>query len=69
MAKCQLCKTKEAIWAWQPDGPGEDEYTFTALGHHYRGFPVVKVCEPCKCAKLNEHATAQIAGGQATCPF
>lgn len=44
MAKCQLCKA-EAIWAWQPFGPGDPPGTLATLGSHYRGFPVVKVCE------------------------
>ena len=47
MAKCASCQ-KDAVWAWQPFGPGEDALVFTALGSHYRGFPVVKVCDECK---------------------
>lgn len=48
MPKCQICRHKEAINAWQPFGPGPTPKTFTVLGHHYRGFPVIKVCESCK---------------------
>lgn len=46
MAKCQLCKRDEAIWAMQYIG--EDTPTFTTLGSHYRGFRVTKVCDDCK---------------------
>lgn len=46
MAKCQVCKKNEAIWAAQ--FIGEDVPTFSTLGSHYRGFPVVKVCDICK---------------------
>lgn len=47
---CQCCKTRgmEAQWAWQPLGPDERAASFTTLGNHYRGFPVVKVCGACK---------------------
>lgn len=44
--KCQICKHDEAIWAWQPFGPDE-RWSFTALGCHYRGFPVIKICDQC----------------------
>lgn len=46
--KCKVCK-QEAEWAWQPFGPSDDTRTsFTSLGWHYRGFPVVKTCDECK---------------------
>lgn len=32
-------------WAWQPFGPDQSVMCFSRLGHHYRGFPVVKVTE------------------------
>jgi len=48
MSKCQVCKVNQAEWAWQPFGPGESVLSFTAIGWHYRGFPVVKVCDECK---------------------
>ncbi len=49
MTKCAICKTEEAIWAWQPFGPDPDPVgTFAGLGNHYRGFPVIKVCELCR---------------------
>jgi DNA-binding XRE family transcriptional regulator len=47
MAKCKVCKTTEAVWAWQPFGPNETPLCFTTLGSHYRGFPVIKVCDDC----------------------
>ena len=43
---CQLCKNDEAIWAYQPEGP-DAEHPLVLLGNHYRGFPVVKVCDEC----------------------
>ena len=46
--KCKVCKHAEAEWAWQPWGPGNSHLSFTVLGSHYRGFPVVKVCDFCK---------------------
>lgn len=49
MAKCEC--GQEAEFAWQPFGPEpncRDKGAFTALGSHYRGFPVVKVCWDCK---------------------
>lgn len=45
--KCQVCHSSKAIWAWQPFGPGDDILYFSALGWHYRGFPVIKVCDHC----------------------
>ncbi len=48
MAKCQICKKHEAIYAWQPDlGNGVREI-FYCLGSHIRGFMVVKVCDDCR---------------------
>ena len=48
--KCQACKRQESeLWAWQPFGPGEDIRTmFMVPGSHYRGFPIIKVCDSCK---------------------
>lgn len=48
--KCQACKEQEAAWAWQPFGPDEKPDCYTLLGSHYRGFPVIKVCNSCKSA-------------------
>jgi hypothetical protein len=47
---CQSCKTRgtEAQYAWQPLGPDEKATSFMALGSHYRGFPVIKICGTCK---------------------
>ena len=33
-----------APWAWHPFGPGEP-LTFMMPGSHYRGFPVLRVCQ------------------------
>lgn len=46
--KCRICRHNEADWAWQPFGPGERPDVFTLSGSHYRGFPVIKVCQKCK---------------------
>lgn len=46
--KCKVCKKQEAIWAWQPFGPDECIDSFVVLGSHYRGFPIVKICNDCK---------------------
>lgn len=52
MPKCNCCiyqtTDNQAVWAWQPFGPGGVADTFTTLGSHYRGYPVVKVCDGCK---------------------
>ena len=48
MAKCAVFQNDEAIWAWQPFGPGETITNFTVLGSHYRGFPVVKIGDAAK---------------------
>ena len=48
MDKCHVCQNNVAEWAWQPFGPSEDADCFTALGSHYRGFPVIKICDDCK---------------------
>ncbi len=47
MIQCKICHVAVADWAWQPCGPGT-VMTFTTLGSHYRGYPVVKVCDWCK---------------------
>jgi hypothetical protein len=47
--KCQICKHDVAEWVWQPFGPELDmSQAFTLLGCHYRGYAMVKVCDPCK---------------------
>lgn len=46
--KCQACKEQEAEWSWQPWGPDTTPDSFALLGHHYRGFPIIKVCDSCK---------------------
>lgn len=43
--KCQRCKVRPAVWAVQNIA---GEVSVTTLGSHYRGFPVVKVCDECK---------------------
>jgi len=51
MRQCQVCHEGEAIYAWQPFGPAEEYFegdAFLAPGHHYRGFPVIKVCGGCQ---------------------
>lgn len=45
--KCQCCKQEYAVDAWQPFGPSETVDCFTGIGSHYRGFPVIKVCDAC----------------------
>ena len=45
---CQHCHQYSAEWAWQPFGPDDSILSFTLLGSHYRGFPVLKVCDNCK---------------------
>lgn len=50
MSKCQCCKEEEALFAWQPFGPDDNPASYTTLGSHYRGFPVIKVCFWCKTA-------------------
>lgn len=49
-AKCTAVECRDfAVWGWQPFGPDFDNrLTFTTLGSHYRGFPVIKVCDECK---------------------
>ena len=46
--KCQVCKHAPAEWSWQPCGPDENPLSFSLPGNHYRGFPIVKVCDFCK---------------------
>jgi len=45
--KCAICRHARTIHAFQPFGP-DDKPLFTALGSHYRGFPVIPVCDECK---------------------
>ena len=47
MDKCQEKKcNNDATWAWQPFGPSDTAPgSFTSLGWHYRGFPVIKLCD------------------------
>ncbi len=45
--RCRICRVERAEWAWQPCGPGI-VMCFMLLGSHYRGYPVVKVCDSCK---------------------
>lgn len=50
MRYCRTCLIEPAVLAWQPFGPNETpdgSGAFTALGWHYRGFPVVPVCDAC----------------------
>ena len=57
MNKCETHDTHapqaEAIWAWQPFGPDENPTSCTTLGNHYRGFPVIKICDMCHDDLLN----------------
>lgn len=48
--KCQILGGEnQAEWAWQPFGVADDpRETFTMLGSHYRGFPVIKVSDEAK---------------------
>lgn len=48
--KCQICKEQEVAYAWQPFGPNETPDSYTLIGSHYRGFPVIKACSSCKMA-------------------
>lgn len=50
ITRCKLCSQNGnvATYAWQPFGPGEQPWTFTFLGSHYRGFTVIKVCDSCR---------------------
>ena len=57
MSKCQRVGCEGiAEFAWQPFGPDSSPIgTFTALGHHYRGFATLKICKECHDAiKINE---------------
>lgn len=47
-AHCVIFPNEIAEWAWQPFGPEQDANCFTALGWHYRGFPVLKVSDRAK---------------------
>jgi hypothetical protein len=49
VTKCRICGAV-ANWSWQPFGPAAEapRSGFTRSGWHYRGFPVVPVCESCK---------------------
>ena len=58
MRKCQSCRKGEALWAWQPFGPDESLQSFTALGSHYRGFPVITICDECKGKVQSRHDVA-----------
>ena len=44
---CCVCRQPHH-WAWQPFGPGESPRSFMTPGSHYRGFPVLMVCEECR---------------------
>lgn len=48
--KCQILGgNHQATWAWQPFGVADNvRETFTTLGSHYRGFPVIKVSDAAK---------------------
>ena len=49
--KCQMCREHDAVTSWQPFGPAEncrDGDAFMAFGSHYRGYPVMKICEDCQ---------------------
>jgi hypothetical protein len=45
--KCQICKTNNTEWAFQPFGPDE-KWSFSLPGYHYRGFATIKICDHCK---------------------
>jgi len=46
--KCSVCKSGEVVWAWQPFGPDDSVKSFMFPGEHYRGFPVIMICDHCK---------------------
>ena len=47
MKKCSICHKNEVEYAWQPFGPDDKLSMFTLPGSHYRGFPVISVCQDC----------------------
>lgn len=50
LMKCQILGgSNQAMWAWQPFGIADSpRETFSLLGSHYRGFPVIKVSDEAK---------------------
>lgn len=62
--KCQICKQHDRDWSWQPLGPDDSPYTFALPGSHYRGFPVIGVCDWCKAKIERKEAVSFIYRGQ-----
>ena len=60
--RCNICDSLTIeLYAWQPFGPNKDATegsAFALPGHHYRGFPVIKVCETCMESILEERSGA-----------
>jgi hypothetical protein len=48
--RCKVCGQLVAFgYSWQPCGPSDSSRdNFAYPGWHYRGFPVVFICEDCK---------------------
>lgn len=61
--KCSVCKSETAIFSWQPFGPDESPLHFTTLGAHYRGFPIIKVCNSCHTKIANAVVRPELYGG------
>ena len=57
--KCHACRGTFAEWSWQPFGP-DPNGSFAAPGYHYRGFPVIKVCDSCK-KRVEEKSTVHFS--------
>ena len=57
-SRCNICNILTChLLSWQPFGPNQDateSSAFTCAGAHYRGFPVIKVCEVCMESILEE---------------
>jgi len=45
VTRCRVCKEHEAEWSVQY--VASDEPSISAIGWHYRGFRMVKVCNAC----------------------
>ena len=45
MRKCKICGESEAVWALQYVASATP--SLVRLGHHYRGFGVMPVCDRC----------------------
>ena len=64
MTKFALCGQEtfsDEVCVWQPFGPAESPMSFSLPGNHYRGFPAIKICYPCRYQRLDVAAGG--AGG------